>query len=138
MLFRSQKYKECQNITVNEYHKNIKELIAEENPELLFFPIDMLRGEVGTFFDGADENNYMYKGSELLKLEKYSSPEKVASVTSVDFIDMWYRHAAVSPNEQELRLAQMLSNGGFADFYQVRSEERRVGKECRSRWSPYH
>ena len=24
------------------------------------------------------------------------------------------------------------------DFYQSRSEERRVGKECRSRWSPYH
>ena len=24
----------------------------------------------------------------------------------------------------------------FTDFY--RSEERRVGKECRSRWSPYH
>ena len=25
------------------------------------------------------------------------------------------------------------------DFrYRVRSEERRVGKECRSRWSPYH
>ena len=22
--------------------------------------------------------------------------------------------------------------------YDVRSEERRVGKECRSRWSPYH
>ena len=22
--------------------------------------------------------------------------------------------------------------------YMVRSEERRVGKECRSRWSPYH
>ena len=29
---------------------------------------------------------------------------------------------------------------GFAVFYKVvlRSEERRVGKECRSRWSPYH
>ena len=23
-------------------------------------------------------------------------------------------------------------------FYNGRSEERRVGKECRSRWSPYH
>ena len=23
-------------------------------------------------------------------------------------------------------------------FYENRSEERRVGKECRSRWSPYH
>ena len=25
-----------------------------------------------------------------------------------------------------------------ADKMKVRSEERRVGKECRSRWSPYH
>ena len=26
-----------------------------------------------------------------------------------------------------------------ADYYRsARSEERRVGKECRSRWSPYH
>src|ERR1043166_987883 len=25
-----------------------------------------------------------------------------------------------------------------ADFTGTRSEERRVGKECRSRWSPYH
>ena len=24
------------------------------------------------------------------------------------------------------------------DNYTCRSEERRVGKECRSRWSPYH
>ena len=26
----------------------------------------------------------------------------------------------------------------FIDFAVFRSEERRVGKECRSRWSPYH
>ena len=25
-----------------------------------------------------------------------------------------------------------------SDIIDVRSEERRVGKECRSRWSPYH
>ena len=25
-----------------------------------------------------------------------------------------------------------------ASFEEYRSEERRVGKECRSRWSPYH
>ena len=24
------------------------------------------------------------------------------------------------------------------NLYTIRSEERRVGKECRSRWSPYH
>ena len=27
---------------------------------------------------------------------------------------------------------------GFNGFFAERSEERRVGKECRSRWSPYH
>ena len=26
----------------------------------------------------------------------------------------------------------------YEPFYFMRSEERRVGKECRSRWSPYH
>src|SRR5256885_8305993 len=26
----------------------------------------------------------------------------------------------------------------LVDYYRARSEERRVGKECRSRWSPYH
>ena len=26
----------------------------------------------------------------------------------------------------------------FPQYAETRSEERRVGKECRSRWSPYH
>ena len=31
-----------------------------------------------------------------------------------------------------------ISLADAADLLLVRSEERRVGKECRSRWSPYH
>src|SRR2546430_11109529 len=31
-----------------------------------------------------------------------------------------------------------LGQGKLEDSLMVRSEERRVGKECRSRWSPYH
>src|SRR3712207_3107387 len=31
-----------------------------------------------------------------------------------------------------------LAGDGLLDPSDVRSEERRVGKECRSRWSPYH
>ena len=27
---------------------------------------------------------------------------------------------------------------GYGPLSRIRSEERRVGKECRSRWSPYH
>src|SRR2546429_1355445 len=30
------------------------------------------------------------------------------------------------------------SQAGLEAFESARSEERRVGKECRSRWSPYH
>ena len=35
------------------------------------------------------------------------------------------------PDELRLRLVELATEG-------YRSEERRVGKECRSRWSPYH
>ena len=35
------------------------------------------------------------------------------------------------------RLEPLMQQGGAAAQL-TRSEERRVGKECRSRWSPYH
>ena len=34
--------------------------------------------------------------------------------------------------------ADLLADSEVALVVAVRSEERRVGKECRSRWSPYH
>ena len=34
---------------------------------------------------------------------------------------------------EQVRMLKEMSRGGNR-----RSEERRVGKECRSRWSPYH
>ena len=35
-------------------------------------------------------------------------------------------------------LPDRVKEKSLAIFMRVRSEERRVGKECRSRWSPYH
>ena len=56
--------------------------------------------------------------------------------------------------EDDSNGAVMTSNGSYMNGYdvlvakyiaekldmdlEIRSEERRVGKECRSRWSPYH
>ena len=40
-----------------------------------------------------------------------------------------------------LHLTGMITGWGWPILYIlliIRSEERRVGKECRSRWSPYH
>src|SRR5258708_31372347 len=46
-----------------------------------------------------------------------------------DYIDLYQMHAPdpETPLDETLRALDDL-----------RSEERRVGKECRSRWSPYH
>src|SRR3989449_11474027 len=66
-----------------------------------------------------------------------------------------YRVAAVERGEHQMREALFGSDGDdrfririecdavaalvpAADRAAQRSEERRVGKECRSRWSPYH
>ena len=37
-----------------------------------------------------------------------------------------------------VRHGQVVAEGWWAPYQPQRSEERRVGKECRSRWSPYH
>ena len=46
-------------------------------------------------------------------------------------------------NEEVMRELSNIIRGEIKDprinpMSSVRSEERRVGKECRSRWSPYH
>ena len=40
----------------------------------------------------------------------------------------------IAKRRKELKYSQEY----LAELTGVRSEERRVGKECRSRWSPYH
>ena len=42
----------------------------------------------------------------------------------------------VSPDGEKIAAPVVLEDDTFTAC--VRSEERRVGKECRSRWSPYH
>ena len=46
----------------------------------------------------------------------------------------FYNYVLVSLDVTEAVAAEAVAIG--ADL--IRSEERRVGKECRSRWSPYH
>ena len=42
------------------------------------------------------------------------------------------------PENDELLLTIKGNEGQKRLYISARSEERRVGKECRSRWSPYH
>ena len=43
----------------------------------------------------------------------------------------------INPNIIQMEIAKLILKGR-AHTGKFRSEERRVGKECRSRWSPYH
>src|SRR3990167_3705731 len=59
-----------------------------------------------------------------------------------DLRDRFVVGAAAAADPGTLGWASSLSHSGTAvaahAVTQPRSEERRVGKECRSRWSPYH
>ena len=50
----------------------------------------------------------------------------------------------ISDYQEQLRIRTEYANEVIQKYlpveegYLTRSEERRVGKECRSRWSPYH
>ena len=60
------------------------------------------------------------------------------------WVDRWLRRAnrasAVAARRRAVQEAQRAAEREevLQRFQKLRSEERRVGKECRSRWSPYH
>ena len=64
---------------------------------------------------------------------KYSAEETMSDYKLVGIIANGYPHQSVAT----LGL-QTVDEAYYATKTAVRSEERRVGKECRSRWSPYH
>mgnify|MGYP000169101848 CR=1 FL=1 len=53
-------------------------------------------------------------------------------MASSNLIKQLQERGLVAQVTDEEALAERLAQGP------IRSEERRVGKECRSRWSPYH
>ena len=50
-------------------------------------------------------------------------------------INTVYMKLYINPEKPDVPLNK---NDAFQKVQKRRSEERRVGKECRSRWSPYH
>ena len=55
---------------------------------------------------------------------------------------MIFDHSGNERGKHQLEHEQILPQAGWVEHNPTeiweRSEERRVGKECRSRWSPYH
>ena len=72
---------------------------------------------------------------ELEKIDGFISVERFASLTDESkllSLSFWRDEGAVR------RWRNLASHREAQALGRSRSEERRVGKECRSRWSPYH
>ena len=78
--------------------------------------------------------------------------EEVLNITSQNLVELWAAatrpfaenglgltvEQATKELEQIKRFWGLLPDVPLYEEWERRSEERRVGKECRSRWSPYH
>ena len=63
---------------------------------------------------GKEQQRRAWEYLQTMDRQDFKSYSQVISLALVDYFDRYLR------------------------TYKTRSEERRVGKECRSRWSPYH
>src|SRR5258708_40096696 len=70
-----------------------------------------------------------YNPIYIYGVDKFIADAKIAGVDGLILVDL--------PAEEDDELCVPALAAGL-NFIRLRSEERRVGKECRSRWSPYH
>ena len=94
--------------------KRITALLREINPELAYCSVDYVRQESNSEF-GRELPHWQYQASSNARAIRGMGQE--ADVADVDFMGFAYRHVAVNPAFQELRLWQTLSNFGGLDYY---------------------
>ena len=84
------------------------------------------------------DSRQLYK--ELVIGTAAPTADERAAVTHylVGLLELTDYYSASRFEEDALALLQTLFKQHRAVLMLTRSEERRVGKECRSRWSPYH
>ena len=82
---------------------------------------------------------FLFFLGERIQHEKVRLEKAKQAAIKIDTVPVSVITLTLAP----IRLEDKINLPGYVDPYEelwvkVRSEERRVGKECRSRWSPYH
>ena len=102
----------------------------------LFYSKILLFGEYGIIKDskGLSIPYNFYKGA--LKSDHNHSAESLESNTILSEYLIYLK--TLDNTVGQFNFEQMQKDISNGMYFDSRSEERRVGKECRSRWSPYH
>ena len=110
------KYKIFQNEIIATFHKRMYDMIKSINPEIAIEGTDFSRVESNTEYQ-RNGPQWMYSSSSVVRCETSLNPSNVCSNAAVDFIGYYYRHVAVSPFMQSLRMWQDVANFGGLDYY---------------------
>ncbi|MBR5094221.1 MAG: beta-galactosidase [Oscillospiraceae bacterium] len=94
--------------------QRIVALLRQIDPELAYCSVDYVRQEANSEF-GRELPHWQYQASSNARAIRGMGQE--ADVADVDFMGFAYRHVAVSPALQELRLWQTLADLGGLDYY---------------------
>src|SRR6266436_8254156 len=96
-------------------------------------PLDPKQGLVIT----VDREGKIYLDQAALSYEDFRATFP-AFVRTKHPTGVYLRADGRVPYADVVQVLAVIRASGAGDVGLVRSEERRVGKECRSRWSPYH
>jgi hypothetical protein len=111
-------YESAKRDWVAEFEAKIHALIQSVRPGVAVNHFEFMRQESNTEF-GRPLPRWPYDASSNTRWVRTSLPGTVRSNTSVDFVGFYYRHVAVNPAQQEMRLWQSLANGGALDYYLI-------------------
>ncbi len=112
------KYKIFQQEVLADYKQKLTALIKGINPEIAVDGVDFTRMESNTEYR-RPLPFWQYSAASNTRALRGLDGSMVSSNTSVDFIGFCYRHVAVNPEEQELRLWQDVANFGGIDYYLI-------------------
>ena len=81
------------------------------------------------------------KATDRFQSNRFKSvDDMLEDLNNIEFVTRVVGDSAFTPKSEsdDIKLYRMISCTITCTYLLCRSEERRVGKECRSRWSPYH
>ena len=121
----------------------VVQIFANSRGDLAKYTYDFLKNlpVVNNLLENPDQFNQNFLGIIDLTQHAVSRQGIVFSIFLLAIIAAVLQYLTskqLSPSsDSKRRLRDVLAEAGSGKE-QLRSEERRVGKECRSRWSPYH